>query len=70
MRIDENGDPTYTGPMGCESLPFTKGFDYFGCRVYKLTFQSGAQRNDVVPTRDVQYSEMLSGNSITDMELL
>ena len=54
----------------CTHYPFGKGFDYLLCEVYIATFKTPGQRNDVVPTSDFQYSDKLSGNSITEMELL
>ena len=56
--------------LDCIHFPFPQVFDYTGCEVYLATFKSGGLRNDVVPTKDFQYSDVLSGNSITDMELL
>lgn len=57
-------------PVECSHFPFGKGFDYVQCDIYLATFKSGGQRNDVVPTSDFQYSDKLSNNSITEMELL
>ena len=54
----------------CLHHPFPKIFDYMECRIYQETFKSATRKNDVVPTKDIQYSDILSGNSITDMELL
>ena len=54
----------------CLHHPFPKVFDYIECDIYQGTFKSSSRTNDVVPTKDFQYSDALSGNSITDMELL
>ncbi len=54
----------------CLHHPFPKVFDYIECQIYQGTFKSSARTNDVIPTKDFQYSDALSGNSITDMELL
>jgi hypothetical protein len=57
-------------PVTCAHYPFPKVFDYMHCEVYMETFKTNGQRNDVVPTKDFQYSDALTSNSITDMELL
>ncbi len=54
----------------CTHFPFPAVFDYIECTTYQTTFKSAARKNDVVPTKDFQYSDVLSGSSITDMELL
>ena len=54
----------------CVYYPFSEGFDYLQCEVYQQTFKGSDRKNGVVPTKDIQYSEALSGGSITDMELL
>lgn len=56
--------------MDCVNHPFPNVFDYIDCGVYQETFKSTTRKNDVIPTSDFQYSDALSGNSITDMELL
>jgi hypothetical protein len=56
--------------MDCVNHPFPNVFDYIDCSVYQETFKSTTRKNDVIPTKDFQYSDVLSGNSITDMELL
>lgn len=54
----------------CINYPFGSSFEFRLCNVYINTFKSSEQKNDVIPTKDFQYSEALSGVSITDMELL
>ena len=54
----------------CTHYPFEKRFDYQACAIYIEVFKTAGQRNDVVPTSDIQYSDKLAANSITDMELL
>ncbi len=54
----------------CVNFPFPSVFDYIECSVYQETFKSASRKNDVIPTKDFQYSDVLSGSSITDMELL
>lgn len=54
----------------CLHHPFPKVFDYIECSIYQGTFKSSTRTNDVIPTKDFQYSDALSGSSITDMELL
>lgn len=56
--------------MECVNYPFPGVFDYIECSVYQETFKSTTRKNDVIPTKDFQYSDILSGSSITDMELL
>ncbi len=56
--------------MECVNYPFPAVFDYIDCSVYQETFKSTTRKNDVIPTKDFQYSDVLSGSSITDMELL
>ncbi|MES2744595.1 MAG: hypothetical protein V4655_04170 [Bdellovibrionota bacterium] len=56
--------------MECVNHPFPSVFDYIECSVYQETFKSTSRKNDVIPTKDFQYSDVLSGSSITDMELL
>jgi hypothetical protein len=54
----------------CKHFPFPEIFDYIECTTYQGTFKSASRKNDVIPTKDFQYSDALSGSSITDMELL
>lgn len=54
----------------CVHFPFPSIFDYSTCEVYRSTFKSAGARNDVVPTKDFQYSDTMVASSITDMELL
>lgn len=54
----------------CTHFPFPSVFDYMECPTYIETFKAAGRKNDVVPTKDFQFSEALSGSSITDMELL
>ena len=54
----------------CAQAPFPDYFDYFECPTYQGTFKSTSRKNDVVPTKDFQYSDSLSGGSITEMALL
>lgn len=54
----------------CLHFPFPQIFDYTACDVYRSTFKSAGVRNDVVPTKDFQYSDTLVASSITEMELL
>jgi hypothetical protein len=54
----------------CTQYPFSKSFDYMQCHIYLDIFKSGVRRNDVIPTKDFQYSAALQGGSITDLELL
>ena len=64
--------PVKTTPRkeDCVHYPFPEVFDYIECQVYQGTFKSSSRTNDVIPTKDFQYSDALSGSSITDMELL
>jgi hypothetical protein len=64
LRMKENEH------MDCVHFPFPNVFDYQGCDVYRVTFKTTGQKNDVVPTADIQFSEQISANSITDMDLL
>jgi hypothetical protein len=59
-----------TNTKDCKHFPFPKIFDYMECQVYLGTFKSASRKNDVIPTQDFQYSDVLNGSSITDMELL
>lgn len=55
----------------CLHYPFGRSFHYMNCSVYQATFKSAGVKNDVVPTKDFQYSEALAGGgSLTDMDLL
>lgn len=56
--------------LDCVHHPFSKYFDYTSCGIYQETFKSSGIKNDVVPTKDFQYSEGFNSGSITDMELL
>jgi hypothetical protein len=60
----------HTKELECINYPFPAKFEYRHCQVYVDTFKSTEQKNDVLPTKDFQYSEALMGGSITDMELL
>ena len=54
----------------CGHFPFVARFDYQSCSTYIHVFKTAGASNDVMPTSDIQYSERLAANSITDMELL
>ena len=54
----------------CPHHPFPVVFDYIECNIYRGTFKGGNRKYDVIPTKDFQYSDALTTNSITDMELL
>jgi hypothetical protein len=56
--------------VDCIHYPFSRDSDYFKCDVYILNFRSKGLKNNVNPTKDIQYSATLSGNNITEMELL
>ena len=56
--------------VDCHKLPFPKIFDYLDCENYRATFKSSIQRNDVVPTRDIQYSEKVAASGLSNLELL
>jgi hypothetical protein len=56
--------------LACSHYPFPKVFDYIECQTYQNHFKSSSRKNDVIPTKDFQYSDILSSGSITDMELL
>lgn len=54
----------------CSKYPFSNQFDYVACEIYQEVFETKGRGNGAVPTKDFQYSESLSGMSVTDMELL
>lgn len=56
--------------IDCTHYPFPELFDYFVCDVYQDTFASKGLKNDVVPTKDFEFSETMVGASLTEMELL
>lgn len=57
--------------LACCQVPFPEGdFDYFACPTYQETFKSKGIKNNVIPTKDFQYSEKLTSGSITEMDLL
>lgn len=60
----------YSDEQSCEQYPFDDSFEYMLCSVYYETFKTNQQKNDVIPTKDFQYSEAFNSISITDMELL
>ena len=62
--------PSNNKDKTCQQYPFPSVFDYIECSTYQETFKSSTRKNDVVPTKDFQYSDVLSSSSITDMELL
>ncbi len=62
MKVNETQD--------CSHFPFKSGFEYTICAIYLDTFKTPGQRNDVNPTSGFEYSDKLTGNSITEMELL
>ena len=57
-------------PTPCTHFPFPSSFDYVNCATYQDVFKTSILRNDVVPTKDFQYSDALTSSSITEMELL
>ena len=69
MMPSEQEPPKYQ-EVSCPHLPFKTDFDYLNCTVYRDTFESAGVRNSVVPTIDFEYSENLTGASVTDMDLL
>ncbi|MBP6217159.1 MAG: hypothetical protein KA436_01080 [Oligoflexales bacterium] len=62
--------PSADKSIDCTNYPFSSEFDYFFCNVYQETFASKGLKNDVVPTKDFEFSENFTGVSVTDMELL
>ena len=56
--------------VSCLHHPFESTFNYMGCEIYHQTFRPSSVKNDVIPTKDFQYSESLSSEPITDMKLL
>ena len=54
----------------CRHYPFHKDFDYFICEAYQNNFKSKGLKNGVIPTKDYNYSSLITGGSITDMDLL
>ena len=54
----------------CPHYPFAPTFDHVNCEVYHQAFRPGVARNDVVPTKDFQYSGTLPSETISDMKLL
>lgn len=62
LKMSENRD--------CLHHPFGERFNYRSCDVYYKTFKSSMDLNSVVPREDIEYSDQLGGNSITEMELL
>jgi hypothetical protein len=54
----------------CDKVPFGPLFEYTSCDVYLDTFKTPGKRNDVMPTRDFNFSDKLVGASITDMDFL
>lgn len=69
LKIKRNETEKTPIATDCEQVPFPSKFDYLTCSYYQSTFKSGHHKNDVVP-KDIQYSEMLTAGSITDMDLL
>lgn len=67
---EQTAKPPIPASVECSHFPFPKVFDYIECNIYQTIFKSSTRKNDVVPTKDFQYSDALSGSSITDMELL
>lgn len=61
-------------PLGatidCSHYPFDESFDYFSCAIYQENFATQGMKNGVLPTKDFQFSEHLTGLAVTDMELL
>ena len=54
----------------CSHVPFDLRFNYRECDQYMVAFKSSVERNDVVPTKDINYSSRLSKSSFSDMDLL
>ena len=54
----------------CLHHPFPKIFDYLDCENNRATFKSSVQRNDVVPTKDIQYSNKVAASGMSNLELL
>ncbi|MCY4380177.1 MAG: hypothetical protein OXC40_01210 [Proteobacteria bacterium] len=64
-KIENNDDS-----VSCDQLPFTDTFHYFDCPTYQETFKSGSLKNNAVPTKNIQYSDQFSSNSLNDMDML
>ena len=62
--------PLATKNTECIHHPFPRSFDYFNCMVYQKTFSTSGLRNNVIPTKDIHYSETISNVSVTDLEFL
>ena len=56
--------------FACPHHPFSRTFDHSQCEVYHQVFKPGVARNDVMPTKDFQYSGTLPADSLSDMKLL
>lgn len=54
----------------CMHYPFPRTFNHVNCDIYHQVFKPGTAKNDVIPTKDFQYSGALPTDSITDMKLL
>ncbi|MBF0441408.1 MAG: hypothetical protein HQK54_05850 [Oligoflexales bacterium] len=68
--VEQDTHPQISAQICCSNYPFPKIFDYIECETYQSTFKSTTRKNDVIPTKDFQYSDVFNSSSITDMELL
>jgi hypothetical protein len=55
----------------CKHFPFGKSFIYRTCDIYHKRFGGGADRNDVNPTKDVQYApQFVAKGNLAEMDYL
>lgn len=56
--------------LDCKHHPFPEVFNYMGCDVYREKFAGSAERNDVLPTSDFNYSDLVMGSGVTDLDII
>jgi len=54
----------------CLHYPFPTPFEYVACTIYQENFATIEQRNDVLLSKDLHFTDPLSDFSVTDLELI
>lgn len=70
----ENPDPdnanNSTDSISCNMHPLIKSTDYLYCETYRKYFTAAEDKRNVVPTKELEYSNNFKSPSLLDLELL
>lgn len=67
-KLDVN--KTSSKSISCNKHPLSNSTDYLSCETYRIFFTSIEDKRNVVPTKDLEYSNNFKSQSLMDLELL